>query len=151
MQTLTVAPGTSTAVEAQLEVSDIIAGYGKSMVVDGVSLSVRAGEIAVLLGRNGVGKTTTLRCIAGVHPVISGTVRLHGVDVTHRRPFLRVRSGLAMVPSGARAFGPLTVEENLRLVTGRDATGGDQWDVDRVYELFPKLRALRQSQSGSLS
>jgi branched-chain amino acid transport system ATP-binding protein len=151
IQALTVAPTASTAEQPQLEVSDIVAGYGKSMVVDGVSLSVHAGEIALLLGRNGVGKTTTLRCIAGVHPVITGTVRLDGVDVTHRRPFLRVRSGLAMVPSGARAFGPLTVEENLRLVTGGTATGSERWDVDRVYELFPKLRTLRQSQAGSLS
>jgi branched-chain amino acid transport system ATP-binding protein len=151
IQALQVAPTASTAQQPQLEVTEIVAGYGKSMVVDGISLSIRAGEIAVLLGRNGVGKTTTLRCITGVHPVVSGTVRLGGVDITGRRPFLRVRAGLAMVPSGARAFGPLTVEENLRLVIGGAANGGKHWDVDRVYELFPKLRTLRHSQAGSLS
>lgn len=136
----------------ELEVIDLVAGYGKSMVVDGVSLRLRSGEIAVLLGRNGVGKTTTLRCIAGVHPASSGTVRLAGADVTARQSFRRVRAGMAMVPSGARAFGPLTVEQNLRLVVGRaEADSAKRWDITRVYDLFPKLRALRASQSGQLS
>jgi branched-chain amino acid transport system ATP-binding protein len=134
----------------RLEVIDLVAAYGKSVVVDRVGLTVRAGEIVVLLGRNGAGKTTTLRSIAGVHPPLSGRVRLEDTDVTALLPYRRVRAGLAMVPSGARAFGSLSVEENLTLVTGKRAAGGG-WSLERVYALFPKLRTLRRAASGSLS
>jgi len=135
----------------RLEVTDLVAGYGKSIVVNGVTLAAHAGEVAVLLGRNGAGKTTTLRAIAGVHPAGSGRVSLEGDDITQLPPFQRVRAGLALVPSGARAFGPLTVEENLTLVTGRRTLDSERWTTQRVYELFPKLRQLRRSASGSLS
>jgi len=134
-----------------LEVADLVAGYGKSIVVGGLSIAVARGEIAVLLGRNGAGKSTTLRTIAGVHPVIGGSVRVAGRDLTRMPPFQRVRAGLSLVPSGARAFGSLTVEENLALVSGRRAGGGAAWTAERVYELFPKLGRLRVSASGSLS
>lgn len=135
----------------RLEVVDLVAAYGKSVVVAGLSLEVRPGEIVVLLGRNGAGKTTTLRAIAGIHPPQAGRVRLDGGDVTALLPYRRVRSGLTMVPSGARAFGPLTVEENLALVSGRTSAGGTPWTLARVYELFPKLELLRHAASGSLS
>jgi branched-chain amino acid transport system ATP-binding protein len=133
-----------------LDVVDVVAGYGKSIVVDRVSLSVRAGEVILLLGRNGVGKTTTLRCIAGVHPAMSGTVRLGDRDITRRAAYQRVRAGIALVPSGARAFAPLSVEHNLRLVTGRTPSD-DRWSVERVFELFPPLQRLRNAAAGQLS
>jgi len=134
-----------------LEVTGLSSSYGKSQVVSGVSLAVLPGQVVVLLGRNGAGKTTTLRAIAGVQPTNAGTVRLLEFDATRTRAFSRVRAGLALVPSGARAFGPLRVEDNLRLVHGRQVPPGQRWTVDRVYELFPKLRFLRHSASGSLS
>jgi len=136
---------------AELEVDGLVAGYGKSIVVAGISFDVAGREIAVLLGRNGAGKTTTLRSIAGVHPPRAGSVRVGGVDITARLPYQRVRAGMAMVPSGARAFGSLSVEENLSLVSGRRLVDGEQWTTERVYELFPKLRRLRASAAGSLS
>ena len=135
----------------RLEVEGLVAGYGKSLVVNGVSLAVSAGEVAVLLGRNGAGKTTALRTIAGIHPAKVGAVRLDGADITRLLPYRRVRSGLALVPSGARAFGSLTVTENLTLVRGHRSTGGDRWTAERVFALFPKLERLRDSAAGSLS
>jgi branched-chain amino acid transport system ATP-binding protein len=138
-------------VAAALTVDGICSRYGKSQVLSDLSLEVKPGQVAVLLGRNGAGKTTTLRTISGVHAPFAGTVRLGGKNVTGIQPFLRVREGLAMVPPGARAFGPLSVEDNLRLVRGRDVTGPDRWTIERVYDFFPKLRVLRASASGSLS
>jgi branched-chain amino acid transport system ATP-binding protein len=145
------AAGTQHRPATRLEVADLVAGYGKSLVVGGVTLRVDAREIVVLLGRNGAGKTTTLRAIAGVHPPVAGTVRLDGRDVSSLLPYRRVRAGLALVPSGARAFGSLSVDENLALVTGRAGVDGSAWTAERVYALFPKLEQLRRSASGSLS
>lgn len=135
---------------AALVVQDLGSSYGKSRVVAGVSLEVAPGEIAVLLGRNGAGKTTTLRTIAGVQPADAGTITLEGDDISGTAAYRRVRHGLVLVPSGARAFGPLTVAQNLHLVRGR-AAGQNPWTVDTVYEFFPKLRQLKDSASGSLS
>ncbi len=145
------APAAAPRPNPRLEVTGLVAGYGKSVVVTGVTLAARAGEIAVLLGRNGAGKTTTLRAISGVHAARSGTVQLEGKNIMSLLPYQRVRAGLALVPSGARAFGSLTVEENLSLVTGRRAVEGQRWTLERVYALFPKLEQLRRSASGSLS
>ncbi|GAC1335878.1 MAG: ABC transporter ATP-binding protein [Candidatus Dormibacteria bacterium] len=135
---------------AALVVNGLGSSYGKSRVVADVSLEVAGGEIAVLLGRNGAGKTTTLRAIAGVQPADAGTVGLDGTDVSGAAAYRRVRHGLVMVPSGARAFGPLTVAQNLALVRGGPARE-TSWTVERVFEFFPKLRQLRDSASGSLS
>ncbi|MFN2466192.1 MAG: ABC transporter ATP-binding protein [Candidatus Dormibacteria bacterium] len=135
---------------AALSVASLGSSYGKSRVVAGVTMDVAAGEVAVLLGRNGAGKTTTLRAIAGVQPADAGTVTLGGVDLSQAAAYRRVRRGLVLVPSGARAFGALTVAQNLALVRGR-ADAQAAWSVDRVYEFFPKLRQLRDSASGSLS
>lgn len=142
---------TDTPVTAALAVDGICSRYGKSQVLTDVSLEIWRGQVAVLLGRNGAGKTTTLRTISGVHTPFAGTVRLGARDVTGIKPFLRVREGLAMVPPGARAFGPLSVEDNLRLVRGRHVAEPDRWTIDRVYDFFPKLAVLRASASGSLS
>ena len=127
--------------------------YRKSEVLADVSLDVRHGEVVVLLGRNGAGKTTTLRTLAGAHPPRAGKVLLEGRDVTRLPAHRRARAGLVLVPQGARAFGALSVEDNLRLVRpGPTASDGRAaWTLERIYELFPKLRILRQSPSGSLS
>lgn len=134
---------------AALEVEGLCSGYGKSEVLDDVTFTLRGGEITALLGRNGAGKTTALRTIAGVHRARAGSVRLHGSDVTGAGAHRRVRAGLSLVPQGARAFGTLTVEDNLKLVHGTGAAGG--WSVERVYETFPALHRLRASAGASLS
>jgi branched-chain amino acid transport system ATP-binding protein len=140
-----------SGVRAALAVDGISGRYGKSQVLSDVHLQVKPGQVAVLLGRNGAGKTTTLRTISGVHKPFAGTIRLDAVDVTAMQPFLRVRAGLVMVPPGARAFGPLSVEDNLRLVRGRHVPEAERWTIERVYDFFPKLGVLRGSASGSLS
>ena len=133
-----------------LSVEGLQSRYGKSLVLAGVDLQVYPGEVSVLLGRNGAGKTTTLRTIAGVHPVSAGRILLEGREVGSLPAHQRVRAGLAMVPSGARAFGSLPVEDNLLLVRGRRAEGKG-WQLEGVYDLFPALARLRRSSSGSLS
>jgi len=134
-----------------LHVEGLQSRYEKSLILAGIDLAVYAGEVAVVLGRNGAGKTTTLRTIAGVHPAYAGRVSLEGRDITAWPTYQRVRAGLALVPSGARAFGPLPVEANLLLVRGRAPANGKRWSLGAVYELFPPLRKLRHSASGSLS
>jgi branched-chain amino acid transport system ATP-binding protein len=134
-----------------LQVDGLQSRYGKSLILAGIDLEVHGGEVAVVLGRNGAGKTTALRTIAGVHPAYAGRVLLEGRDVTPWPTYQRVRAGLALVPSGARAFGPLPVEANLLLVRGRTPATDRRWNLDAVYELFPPLRKLRHSASGSLS
>lgn len=132
-----------------LDLRGLNAFYGKSQVVFDVSLTVNAGEIVTLLGRNGAGKTSTLGAISGI--VTSTAVALHvgGRDLARLPSFKRARSGIAMVPSGSRAFANLTVHENLTMV--RPQPGADGWTVDDVYGFFPRLGELRGSQGGQLS
>ena len=132
-----------------LEVVDLNAFYGKSQVIFDLSLAVGRGEIVTLLGRNGAGKTSTLSAIAGIVTARSESVRIEGNEVSHLPPFRRVRTGLAMVPSGSRAFPNLTVHENLTTVRG--GQNGTGWTVADVYEAFPALAALKGSSGGQLS
>ena len=134
-----------------LQVTAMRSAYGKSEVLTDITFTVRSGEITALLGRNGAGKTTALRTIAGAHRATGGSVELHGRNVTGSSAFARVRAGLALVPQGARAFGPLSVEDNLRLVHGAAPADTGAWTVERVFETFPALVRLRGSAGGSLS
>jgi branched-chain amino acid transport system ATP-binding protein len=133
-----------------LEVQDLVAGYGQSVVVHGVSLAVARGEVVCLLGRNGAGKTTTLRSIIGLTPPRSGSVIFNGAAIQGRPPFRIARLGLGYVPDDRRIFPDLTVQENLELarrVSGR--TG--RWTVDRVCGLFPVLARLLNQRGNHLS
>src|SRR2546425_4983365 len=112
-----------------LQVDGLQSRYGKSLILAGIDLAVHGGEVAVVLGRNGAGKTTALRTIAGVHPAYAGRVLLEGRDITPWPTYQRVRAGLALVPSGARAFGPLPVEANLLLVRGRTSATDRRWNL----------------------
>jgi branched-chain amino acid transport system ATP-binding protein len=132
-----------------LEVQKLNVRYGKSHVVFDLDVKVEAGEVVALLGRNGAGKTTTIQAITGLLPGASGSVSVAGRDVSRWPAWRRSRAGIAYVPSGARCFPNLTVEENLDL-TGR-RNGRATWDKKRVYELFPKLQFLRSSMGASLS
>jgi branched-chain amino acid transport system ATP-binding protein len=133
-----------------LEVVGLNAFYGKSQVLFDLDVRIRKGEIAALLGRNGAGKTTTLMAIAGTVRSTGAAIRVEQSDLSQLPAYKRVRSGLAVVPSGSRAFPNLTVYENLTTV--RPArNGGSGWAIDDVYRAFPKLAGLRNSRAGELS
>ncbi|MDE3156007.1 MAG: urea ABC transporter ATP-binding subunit UrtE [Acidobacteriota bacterium] len=131
----------------------VSAAYGQSRVVHSISLAVAPGDAATILGRNGVGKTTLLRTIVGLHPAASGRIVLDGDDVTEARAFTRARRGVGYVPQGRGVFQHLTVEENLELglaaLRGRPGGGGTV--PGHVFEIFPVLDRLRGRKAGLLS
>lgn len=134
-----------------LEVSQIHTYYGSSHVLQGVSLAVAEGDVVCLLGRNGAGKTTTLRTIMGLAPPRSGSVKVGGREIAGWPPHAIARLGLGFVPEDRRVYPDLTVRENLLVVQRRGVSGGADWTVDRVYELFPVLARLDSRQGGHLS
>jgi branched-chain amino acid transport system ATP-binding protein len=134
-----------------LAVNDLHGYYGASHVLHGVELDAGAGELVALLGRNGAGKTTTLACLAGTVASPRGKVSLDGQQLTGLPSYQRLRHGLSLVPSGARVFANLSVEENLRVVRPRPVSNGQGWTIDRVYDFFPTLRRLCASAAGNLS
>ncbi len=136
-----------------LDVQALHTAYGLSRVLFGVSIAVEAGECVCLLGRNGVGKSTTMRSIMGLTPPSAGRVLWKGQDITGWPPHRAVRAGLGFVPEDRRIFGELTVWENLDVATrsGRGASAPQGWTVERVFALFPKLRELESRQGAFLS
>ena len=134
---------------AVLTVEELHTAYGLSRVLFGVSLHIGAGECVCLLGRNGVGKTTTMRSIMGLTPAASGRIVWKGRNITRQAPFRVAELGIGFVPEDRRIFADLTVWENLDVATRR--RGADGFTVERVFELFPKLRELRDRQGGFLS
>ena len=135
--------------EPLLRVREVYTAYGLSQVLFGVSLDVARGECVCLLGRNGVGKTTTMRSIMGLTPPARGRVEWKGQDIAGRAPHDVAKRGLGFVPEDRRIFADLTVWENLDVATRRARNGG--FTLERVYELFPKLAELRDRQGGYLS
>ena len=133
-----------------LEVRDVHTAYGLSRVLFGVSIEVRAGECVCLLGRNGVGKTTTIRSIMGLTPPHAGRILWKGADITGWAPYRIARAGLGFVPEDRRIFADLTVWENLD-VAARNRGDASPWTLERVFDLFPKLRELVDRQGGFLS
>src|SRR5215472_12358865 len=121
--------------------------YGKSHILHGVGLSVEEGRITALLGRNGAGKSTTLRSLMGLTPPRQGKVEILGEDTTRWTPFRIAALGVGYVPEGRRVFPNLTVAENLRVPIAR----GGPWSEERVYELFPRLAARRSNRGRQLS
>ena len=122
-----------------LEVRDIDASYGLSQVLFGISLAVAAGEVITLLGRNGMGKTTTVNAIMGLCPPHRGEVQLLGRSVRGLAPHRIARFGLGLVPEGRRIFPNLSVRENLLMAHRRPRPADRQWDLSRVLQLFPRL------------
>ena len=135
---------------ALLSVEDIRTAYGLSQVLFGLSLEVEPGECVCLLGRNGVGKSTTLRSIMGVTPPRAGRVVWHGQDVAGWPPYRIARAGIGYVPEDRRIFAELSVWENLDVAT-RAARRPGRWDIRRVCELFPVLAERRDQRGGFLS
>jgi branched-chain amino acid transport system ATP-binding protein len=130
-----------------LEVENIDTFYGVSQALFGVSLSVPAGSLVALMGRNGMGKTTTIRSIMGLNRVRSGSITFDGQDLTALKPFRIAQRGIGLVPEGRRVFAPLTVEHNL-LATARE---GGTWNLQRVYEFFPRLEQRSEQLARTLS
>jgi len=138
---------------ALLDVREIHTAYGLSRVLFGVSVEVRAGECVCLLGRNGVGKSTTMRSIIGLTPPQAGRVTWKGTDITGWEPYRIARAGIGFVPEDRRIFADLTVWENLDVAARgqRSRQSPLQFTVDRVFDLFPQLRELSGRNGGYLS
>jgi branched-chain amino acid transport system ATP-binding protein len=133
-----------------LEIEGIHTAYGSSRVLFGITLDINAGECVCLLGRNGVGKTTTMRSIMGLTPPSQGHVRFKGKDITGSQPYRLARSGIGYVPEDRRIFAELTVWENLE-VAARSANRPGPWKTETVSDLFPKLGELGDRMGGVLS
>ena len=133
-----------------LAVHDIHAAYGSSRVLFGISLHVARGECVCLLGRNGVGKSTTMRAIMGLTPPFAGRIVWKGQDIAGWPAFRIARAGVGFVPEDRRIFAELSVRENLE-VAARAAARPGRWDAEAVFDLFPKLRELAGRRGGYLS
>jgi branched-chain amino acid transport system ATP-binding protein len=135
-----------------LDVAGLNAFYGTSHVLHDLTFQVRGGELVALLGRNGAGKTTTFGALMGLMRTRADRIRVGGADLAGTPTYRRARAGLSLVPSGARVFANLTVQENLEIVRSPGGTGGDgSWTVGRVYDAFPRLGDLRGNLAGNLS
>ncbi len=131
-----------------LEVQDIHTYYGRSHILQGISLDLQEGEVICLLGRNGAGKTTTVNSIMGyVHPK-AGNITFEGKDITKKQPFEISRAGIGHVPQDRRIFPTLTVQDNLEVIH-RKVDGG--WTVDKVFDTFPILEKLKSRRGSNLS
>ena len=133
-----------------LELQGVEAGYGSSKVLFGIDLTLAEGQLVALMGRNGMGKTTTVRAITGLTPASAGRISLAGQDVTGRKPYQIGQAGIALVPEGRQVFPSLTVQENL-ISTAADRTGTGFWTLDRVFDHFPRLGERAGQLGNSLS
>ncbi len=134
-----------------LEVEGLHAHYDKSHILHGVTLGVDAGETVCLLGRNGVGKSTTLKSIMGLVAPTAGAVRFKGTPLGGLPPHRIARRGLGYVPEERRIFPTITVGDNLLMGLKSRGANGDNWTPDRVYEFFPRLRERVRQRAGTLS
>ncbi len=130
-----------------LNVKGIHTYYGLSHILYDVSLEISKGEVVGLLGRNGAGKSTTMRSIAGLTPPRQGTITFHDQSIAGRHSHLIVRQGIAYVPDDRRVFAGLSVDDNLEITHRRS----DEWNKERVYNLFPALREIKDRRAGHLS
>lgn len=125
--------------------------YGKSHVLHGVDLSIRSGESVCLLGRNGMGKTTTIRSILGLTPIREGMVRVRGADMSHAPTHQVIRQGIGYVPEGRGMFTNLSVRESLVMAARAGVDGRQDWDLPRVLKTFPRLAERFNQEAGNLS
>lgn len=132
-----------------LKVDNIHQYYGGSHILRGLSFEARQGEISVILGRNGVGKSTLLKSLMGVVPIKSGSILFDGAEIGRQTPYERVRRGIGYVPQGREIFGRLTVEDNLRM--GLAYKSGSTPIPPQLFELFPVLKAMLHRRGGDLS
>ena len=135
-----------------LELTDVKVAYGRIEALHGISLTVNEGEVVALIGANGAGKSTTMRAISGLRPLVAGRIVFNGEDISNLRPDLRVIRGLCQSPEGRQIFPGMTVFENLDMgaYTRRDKAGIAA-DLERVYGLFPRLQERSKQTGGTLS
>jgi branched-chain amino acid transport system ATP-binding protein len=131
-----------------LTLEGVVAGYGESQVLNGISFGVGAAQVVTLLGRNGMGKTTTVRAIMRLIRPSAGHIRFDGQDITGDPPYRIAQRGIGLVPEGRQIFPTLSVEENLVATAANRAGGAPRWDLPAIYALFPRL-AERRRQSGA--
>lgn len=136
---------------AMLEVRSLSAGYGRARVLFDVSLRAARGEVVALLGRNGAGKSTTLKAIMGLLPPLSGEVHFDGVRIDACEPHERARLGLGYVPEDRRIFTELTVAQNLEVGRQPPRTGAPAWPLERLLALFPALGRMLDRPGGRMS
>jgi len=137
--------------ETLLEIDDLHTSYGSSQILFGVNLHMRQGETATLLGRNGMGKTTTVRSILGLTRATRGTVRFCGERIDHLSPDRIGRMGMAVVPEGRMIFANLSVEENLRAFAANRSYSKEPWTLERIYHLFPSLKERARNMGNQIS
>lgn len=137
--------------EAVLEVRELASHYGRIQALHGIDMDVAEGQLVALVGANGAGKSTLLRCISGIQPTTSGAIRYRSRDITSSPSESRVRAGICHVPEGRQVFGPMSIEDNLRLGAYTRPRGDIASDMERMYELFPVLKEKRRLPAGTLS
>ena len=136
---------------ALLEIENIETRYGRSQVLFGISLTIAAGEMVSLLGRNGMGKTTTVRSVMGLTPAMTGAIRFDGVDIRRLPPYRVAQHGVGLVPEGRQVFPNLTTRENL-LATASNRRGAiDSWTLEKVEAMFPQLAERAATMGRQLS
>ena len=134
-----------------LDVEDIETCYGLSQVLFGLSLQVRSGEMVAVMGRNGMGKTTTIRSIMGLTPARAGSVRFAGHETRQLPSFRIAQLGIGLVPEGRQIFPNLTVRENLVAASGNRLSNPDPWTTEKIHALFPRLSERGSNMGGTLS
>jgi len=134
-----------------LELADIETSYGQSRVLFGISLTIAPGEMVSLMGRNGMGKTTTVRSIMGLTRSAAGSIRFAGTELRHLPAYRIAKLGLGLVPEGRQVFPNLTTRENLVATAANRTAAADPWTLDKVYALFPRLAARAGSMANLLS
>ena len=136
---------------ALLSVDQLHAHYGKSHILHGVTFDVKQGEVVSLLGRNGSGRSTTMKALMGLVLPTGGSVHLQGRALMGQRPYTICRAGLAYVPEEREVFTNLTVDENLRMGEQSTVPGAVTWTIDQMFDYFPRLKERRNTKAGSLS
>ncbi|MCW2102392.1 UNVERIFIED_ORG: amino acid/amide ABC transporter ATP-binding protein 2 (HAAT family) [Pseudomonas psychrophila] len=134
-----------------LSIRDLHVHYGKSHVLHGVNLNIGHNEVVSLLGRNGAGRSTTMKAVMGLVPASAGSIQLAGRELTGLRPYRVSRAGVGFVPEEREVFANLSVEENLRMGQQEPTPGATAWTVEQMFEFFPRLRERRNTGAGNLS
>ncbi|MFC3106487.1 ABC transporter ATP-binding protein [Undibacterium arcticum] len=134
-----------------LQIKGLTSHYGRIQALHGIDLQVGEGQLVALVGANGAGKTTLLRSISGVQPASGGSILLYEADITRMTPDKRVRAGICQVPEGRQVFGPMSIEDNLRLGAFTRPQSDVADDMEKMYTLFPILKEKRLLPAGTLS